>query len=214
MIKKFLFAITILVLLTFSSVSANIMPNSSSDIAVDALGMYQLPYNVIVFKTPNEKSTILYKANWNEEKFKATKGRAEDIFTVFVPNKNLAFAQVTDFNDNWVEIIYDKSNNKKGWIQSENLRFMTWRNFMNTYGRRYGIYLFSDITEDNKVLYSGTDNNAQKLQSIGKKPLRIKFTAIKGNYILLTSIENNIGKTGYFKWRTDCGKIYAFPAIK
>ena len=45
-------------------------------------------------------------------------------------------------------------------------------------------------------------------------PQKIKFTVIKGNWALVTAIENNMGKTGYMRWRSDNGEIYAFPAIK
>ncbi|MBQ3310905.1 hypothetical protein IJG72_02385 [bacterium] len=212
--KKFVIIIFTVFLLTLQCVMANIKPYNSSDIALDAIGMYQVPNYITVYKEPNEKSKVLYRANWSQKFFNCSLGDMEDIFTVYIANKNLALVQVVDYTDDWVKIIYDKSEHKTGWLKAEDIRFMTWRNFMNTYARRYGLYLFKDIPVENRILYSGITDNAQQLQSITGKPLKITLTAIKGNMILVTAIENNVGKTGFLKWRTDEGKIYVFPAIR
>ncbi|MGN0017629.1 MAG: hypothetical protein ACI37S_01145 [Candidatus Gastranaerophilaceae bacterium] len=212
--KKFIFTIITSFLLTLSSANADIMPYTSNDIALDTLGMYQVPFNIVIYKTPNEKSEIVYRANWDQASFNCSEGTIDTFFTTYISDKNLGFIQVTDFTDNWAKVIYNKDKHKTGWVKAEDLRFMTWRNFMGTYARRYGIYLFNDIPEENQVLYSGIGENAQRLQSISKNPSKIKLTAIKGNLILITAIENNSGKTGFLKWRNETGRVYAFPAIR
>ena len=192
---------------------ADILPLSTKDIIPESIGMYQMPQHIVIYKNPNTKSEILYEANWDYKSFNSSNGGSERIFSVFIQEKELAYAQVTDFTDDWIEIVYDKSTQKKGWIQAEDLRFMHWRNFYNIYGRKYGIKIFSDAPSITKELHSSTIDDSQTMQLI-KNPLKIKLTVVKGNWALITAVEDNVGKTGYIRWRSDDGVIYAFPAIK
>ncbi len=212
MIKRILVILTAFLMFGLTA-NANILPNSTEDISTLAIGMYQMPKNIIVYSKPNLNSTVLYRANWDYETFNSSKGTEADIFSVFVQQKELAYAQVTDYIEEWVEIIYCKKPLKKGWVKSEDLRFMLWRNFYNTYGRKYGLYVISDAPKSVKDLYSGSRDDSQVMQSL-INPQKIKFTVIKGNWALVTAIEDNVGKTGYMRWRSDDGVIYAFPAIK
>jgi len=212
LIKRAILTITFL-LLFILPVNANILPNSKNDISPDAMGLYQMPLRITVYALPDKKSDIIYEANWDYKTFNASKGNANNIFSVWVQDKELAYAQVTDTNEDWCEIIYDKASNKKGWIITEDLRFMPWRSFYNTYGRKYGLFMFKDSPASIKDLKSSTDDNSQIVQKI-EKPLKINLTKIKGNWALITAIENNSGKTGYLRWRSDDGELYAFPAIK
>ena len=212
MIKRILLILTVFFMFNLS-VEANILPASTDDISSFAIGMYQMPKNIIVYSKPNFNSTVLYRANWDYETFNSSKGVEADIFTVFIQQKELAYAQVTDYVEDWVEIIYCKKPLKKGWVKSEDLRFMLWRNFYNTYGRKYGLFIMSDAPKTVKDLHSGSNEDSQVMQSL-VSPQKIKFTVIKGNWALVTAIENNMGKTGYMRWRSDNGEIYAFPAIK
>ena len=44
---------------------------------------------------------------------------------------------------------------------------------------------------------------------------QIKLTAIRGNWALVSVFDiDKTPKTGYIKWRSDSGIIYAFPNIK
>lgn len=192
---------------------ADILPVSSQDLQPEAIGMYQMPQHIVVYEKPDVKSNILYEANWDYKSFNSSNGGFDKIFSVFIQEKELAYVQVIDFTDDWINIIYDKIANKKGWVQSEDLRFMHWRNFYNIYGRKYGIKIFPDAPKEIKNIHSSTDETAQIIQTF-KKPLKIKLTVVKGNWALITALEDNIGKTGFIRWRSDDGHIFAFPAIK
>lgn len=212
MFKRILVFLSAFLILNLTA-NANILPATTEDISSYTIGMYQMPKNILVYSKPDTNSTVLYRANWDYASFNCSKGSADDIFSVFVQQKELAYAQVTDYTEDWVEIIYCKNPLKKGWVKSEDLRFMLWRNFYNTYGRKYGLFIISDAPKSVKDLHSGSTDESQVMQTL-TKPEKIKFTVIKGNWALVTAIENNLGKTGYMRWRSDEGKIYAFPAIK
>ena len=192
---------------------ADTRPYLSADLSVDAIGMYQMPKNIVIYESPDESSNILYMAKWDYKMFDSEYGSSERIFSVFVQSKELAYVQVTDYQDEWAQIIYDKYSNLRGWIKTEELRFMTWRSFYNMYGRKYGIYLLRGAPAEVKNLHSATSDDSQIVHQINK-PQKIKFTVVKGNWALVTSIEHNLGISGYLKWRSDDGNIYAFPAIR
>ncbi len=212
MIKNVVFSL-IVALVMILPVNADILPASTKDISTEAIGMYQMPQHIVIYKNPDTKSEILYQANWDYKTFNSSKGNAENIFSVFVQEKELAYVQVVDFTDDWIEVIYDKTAKKKGWIQAEDLRFMPWRNFYNIYGRKYGLKIFSDAPAYVNDIHSATLDDSQTVQTI-KYPLKIKLTVVKGNWALITAIEDNNGNTGYIRWRSEDGVIFAFPKIR
>lgn len=211
-IKNLIFLLIVAIGLILPA-NANILPRSTKDVAPEAIGMYQVPHHIVIYKKPDAKSDILYEANWDYKTFNSSNGYADKIFSVFVQEKELAYVQVVDFTEDWIEVIYDKTTKKKGWIQAEDLRFMPWRNFYNIYGRKYGIKIFSDAPEYVKDIHSATIDDSQTVQTI-RNPLKIKLTVVKGNWALITAIEDNNGNTGYIRWRSDDGVIFAFPSIR
>ena len=210
---KKIFLTFIFIIVLCLPVMADTMPYMTTDISSDAIGMYQMPKNIIIYSNADVNSEILYSAKWDYKTFDSENGGPERLFSVFIQGKELAYVQVIDYNDDWAEIIYDKYSGKKGWIKTEELRFMTWRSFYNMYGRKYGVYLLKGSPHTVKQLHSSTDDESQVIHNI-ERPKKIKLTVIKGNWALVTSIENNIGISGYLKWRNESGQIYAFPAIK
>lgn len=193
--------------------NADVLPAAKSDIENEVIGLYQVPLRFYLYSAPSKKADIIYQANWDYKTFNSTSGTAEDLFTVFIQSKELAYVKVTDYNDEWTEIIYDKEKNLKGWLPTEEFRFMTWRSFYNIYGRKYGLYFLKDAPANVKELHGSASDESPVIQKINH-PQKVKLTVIKGNWALITSVENNIGKTGFMRWRSDEGEIYAFPAIK
>ena len=46
-------------------------------------------------------------------------------------------------------------------------------------------------------------------------PQKIKLTALRGNWALVSVLDmDKTPKTGFLKWRSADGEIYAFPEIK
>ena len=214
MIKRLIFSLTFIITLMLPANADNIMPKKVADINSASIGLYQIPLKIVIYKKPYKNSDVIYRVNWDYKSFNASDDKpADNFFTVLIQEKELAYVQVSDYTDDWAEIIYDKENNKKGWVHIEDLRFMTWRTFFNMYGRKYGLYYLANSPAESKKLHTSTEENSQIIEKI-EKPIKIKLTVIKGNYALITAIENNIGKTGYVNWRNDNGEIYIFPAIK
>jgi len=192
----------------------NVMPKKVSDINPKSIGLYQIPLRATIYKFPDKKSDVVYRVNWDYKTFNSSDEQtADNFFTVLIQEKELAYVQVSDYIEEWVEIIYDKANNKKGWLPSEDLRFMPWRAFYNMYGRKYGLYYLADAPAESRKLHGSTEESSPVIEKI-KKPLKTKLTVIKGNFALITAIEDNNGKTGYINWRSENGDIYIFPSIK
>ena len=214
MIKRLILTVVLINLFFLPANAENVMPKKVTDINSESIGLYQIPLKSVIYKKPDKKSDVIYRVNWDYKSFNATDSKpADNFFTVLIQEKELAYVQVSDYTEDWIEIIYDKEANKKGWVPSEDLRFMPWRAFYNMYGRKYGLYYLSGAPLTSKKLYSSTEENSQELGKI-EKPLKIRLTVIKGNWALITAIENNLGNSGYIKWRNDNGEIYIFPAIK
>ncbi len=208
-----LFVFIILLLLPMSA-KADILPNALSPLDAVALGMYQVPKHVVIYANPDLKSNVVFEADWNFENFKSSSGDEDTFFSVFIKAKELGFIEVIDFTDDWLKVVYDKIDKKTGWIKSEDIRFLNWRNFYNLYGRKYGLYMVENLPNTLKELRTDTDSNSQ---SAGKivKPIKINLVKLKGNWVLVRVLDVNYTvKIGYLRWRSDEGKIFFFPNIK
>lgn len=213
--KKLFITLALIIFGVVLPANADTMPVSSASVQHNTIGMYQVPKHVVIHEKADVKSKVVYEANWDYEKFKASSGSDYSFFSVYIPKKELGFIQVVDFTDDWINVVYNKERHLTGWIQAEDLRFMMWRNFYGIYGRKYGLYIFDDKKTTVKDLYSGTDENTQVVDTITAKISKIKLTAIKGNWALVTVLDvNKNAKTGYIRWRNDNGELNMFPDIK
>ena len=134
---------------------------------------------------------------------------------MFLPKKNLALVSVTDFNDDWVEIIYNNSTGQTGWIKKDDpYKFMTWINFYNTYGKKYGLVLLKSAPETCKDIKAQTEDLAKTISTMNY-PQKINLNVIRGNWALVSVFDlDKTPKTGYVRWRSDNGVRYFFPDIK
>lgn len=198
-------------------VKADVMPYYVNNLNANSIGVYQASNNIKIYKEPNENSELLLEVSWDAQNFNCSNVSASNLFVVFLQKKNLAFLTVVDENDNedWVQIIYNRSGVKTGWIKKEDdYRFMSWRTFFNLYGRKYGLYYMKDAPEESKVIYG---SNADDAQSIGKitLPQTVKLTSVNGNWLLIIAFDvDKQQKIGWIKWRNISGEIYLFPDIK
>ena len=104
---------------------------------VQSIGLYQVSDDVKIYQEPNEESQVLFRIRWTNNEFFPEEIGFEKFFVVFIEKKNLALVAVNDYIDGWVEIIYDNSTGKAGWIKMDDpYKFMTWINFYNTYGKK------------------------------------------------------------------------------
>lgn len=198
-----------------SAYSKDVIPVRPSLVNVNTIGLYQVGDDVTIYKEPNTESQILYRIRWNENEFFPENIGAERFFALFLPDKQLALVNVTDITDDWVEIMYDTSTGKTGWIKKDDpYKFMTWINFYNTYGKKYGLRLLKSSPESCKDMKASPDDLAQTVSTMNI-PQQIKLNVIRGNWALVSVMDlDKMPKTGYIRWRSDDGVRYFFPAVR
>lgn len=217
--KLSLFLITALMFagigISSETYAKDIIPVRPNVIQTTTIGMYQVGDDVKIYKEPNEDSQILYRVRWNNDEFFPSELGFDNFFTVFLPKKNLALVSVTDFNDDWVEIIYNNSTGQTGWIKKDDpYKFMTWINFYNTYGKKYGLVLLKGAPETCKDIKAQTEDLAKTISTMNY-PQKINLNVIRGNWALVSVFDlDKTPKTGYVRWRSDNGVRYFFPDIK
>lgn len=213
---KKLFLLILMVFLGINLANAkDIMPVRPNINQVNSIGLYQVSDDIQIYKEPNEDSQILYRVRWNSDEFFPNDLGFEKFFVVFLPKKSLELAAVTDMTDDWIEIIYDNQTGKTGWIKMDDpYKFMTWINFYNTYGKKYGLMLLKSAPEFCKDIKAATEDSAKTISTMNY-PQKINLNVIRGNWALVSVMDlDKTPKTGYIRWRSDNGVRYFFPAIK
>lgn len=207
--KKFLLIICMMFMLP---VFADVMPFYVNSIPKDAIGMYQTGENITILSEPeaNSKTIKTFDFSYKPETM------PDGMFAVLLNEKKLGFLYVSDIGDDgWVEVIYDRHTGARGWVLTEDrFQFLPWLTFYNMYGRKYGLRLFKDTPDEIEVLHAKSEDLSQ---NIGKLNFvkQIKLTAIRGNWALVSVFDiDKTPKTGYLRWRSNEGVIYAFPNIK
>ena len=207
--KKFLLIICMMFMLP---VFADVMPFYVNSIPKDAIGMYQTGENITILSEPeaNSKTIKTFDFSYKPETM------PDGMFAVLLNEKKLGFLYVSDIGDDgWVEVIYDRHTGARGWVLTEDrFQFLPWLTFYNMYGRKYGLRLFKDTPDEIEVLHAKSEDLSQ---NIGKLNFvkQIKLTAIRGNWALVSVFDiDKTPKTGYLRWRSNEGIIYAFPNIK
>ena len=210
--KKFIITLFTMILCSIPAF-ADIQPWFTNDIPKSVIGLFQVNTNIKLYEKPDLKSEIIFDKSWHYKQ--PLDKDFETLFAVFLPTKELSYVYVTDVDEEWVEILYDKKNNLRGWIKKEDeFQFLPWISFYNLYGRKYGLRLLKDSPDSIKNIYSGTEETSQLLGKI-KLPKTIKLTTIKGNWALVSVLDaDRTPKTGFVRWRAKDGEIYMFPVLK
>ena len=198
--KKFLLILAILLLMPVKGFCENVVPQYVSIEHTNTLGLYQAPSEIVLYKEPYQSSNIVHSISWIGDKIFPESVKANDLFIVFLPQKNLGFLAVTDETDEWVQVIY---NNSTSWIM-----------FYNMYGKKYGLNLLKEAPAEAKDLHTSTDDKSQIVGTINM-PQKINLNVMRGNWALVSVMDiDRTPKTGYVRWRSDNGVKYYFPAIK
>ncbi|MBP3820949.1 hypothetical protein J6G99_04820 [bacterium] len=214
--KIFLSILTGIIISFFNNVLAkDIIPNTPTLVNVHTVGLYQVGNDVTIYKFPDDNSQILYRVRWNSDEFFPADIGANNFFSVFVSKKELALINVVDIADGWVEIVYNNSTGATGWIKEDDpYKFMTWINFYNTYGKKYGLNILKGAPAFCKDIKSAPEDTAQNISTINV-PKHIHLNLIRGNWALISVMDlDKAPKTGYVRWRSEDGVRYYFPAVK
>lgn len=207
--KRFLLILCMMFMLP---VFADVMPFYVNSIPKDAIGMYQTGENITIYSEPEANSKAIKSFDFS---YKA-ESMPDGIFALLLNEKKLGFLYVSDIGDDgWVEVIYDKYTGARGWVLTEDrFQFLPWLSFYNMYGRKYGLRLFKDTPDEIEVLRSKSEETSQNVAKLNYVK-QIKLTAVRGNWALVSVFDiDKTPKTGYMRWRSDEGVIYAFPNIK
>ena len=200
--------------LSLSACFANIMPLNTEDIPDTAIGLYQTGKRITIYSKPDSASKklvdleIIYP-NMTEQK-------SDNMFAIVIPQKDLGYLYVTDISDDeqWVQVIYDKGSSATGWAyKTDDFQFMSWGDFFNFYGRKYGLTRLKP--ENNSAdIYSNPDEKAQIIERLSH-PKFIRMISLEGNWVLVSIFDySNNTTTGYVQWRDKTGKIFFFPILK
>ena len=215
--KKFLLSLILVIILgLFGNVyGKDIIPTAPITNNVRTVGLYQVGKDVTIYKFPDENSHILYRVRWSFEEFFPQTIGADKFFSVFLADKELGLVNTVDVADGWVEIVYNNETGETGWIKEDDpYKFMTWINFYNSYGKKYGLNLLRGAPEFCKNIKATTEDNSKTISQINV-PKKIHLNIIKGNWALVSVMDlDRTPKTGYVRWRSDDGVKYYFPAIK
>ena len=198
-----------------SSYAKDVIPVRPNLSSINTVGLYQVDNDITIYKEPNDDAQILYRVRWNQDEFFPTNIGAENFFVLFLPEKELALVGVVDITDDWVEIVYNNQTGKTGWIKKDDpYKFMTWINFYNTYGKKYGLRLLKSAPETCKDMKSSPEDMAKTISTMNY-PQKINLNALRGNWALVSVMDlDKMPKTGYIRWRSDDGIRYFFPAVK
>ena len=207
--KKF---ILIILTMFFIPVFADTMPFYTDSIPKDAIGMYQTGENITIFSHPEANSHVLktFQFSYNPETM------PDCVFALLLNEKKLGFLYVSDIGDeNWIEVIYDRQTGARGWVQTEDrFQFLPWLSFYNMYGRKYSLRLLKDAPDEIEVLHAKSEDLSQNVAKL-RFVKQIRLTAVRGNWALVSVVDiDQTPKTGYLRWRSNDGVIYAFPNIK
>ena len=215
MIKNIITTILLMLAISLPAFSADVIPNYSKTLHTRTYGFYQVGKLITLHEQPDEKSKIIQTISWTKEKLMPESLCYDDVFTIFINSKELALMAVEDENEDWVKLIYDNKNNKSGWFKKDDpYKFMTWINFYNAYGKKYGLKILKDTPKDFVVLRGQPEDNSQIIARINQ-PEFIKLNVIRGNWALVSVVDiDKTPKTGYVRWRSDDGIKYLFPDIK
>lgn len=207
--KKLLLIICMMFMLP---VFADVMPFYVNSIPKDAIGMYQTGENITIYSEPEANSKTIKNVEFSYK----PETMPDGMFAVLLNEKKLGFLYVSDIGDDgWVEVIYDRHTGARGWVLTEDkFQFLPWLSFYNMYGRKYGLRLFKDTPDKIEVLRAKSEETSQNVDKLNYVK-QIKLTAIRGNWALVSVFDiDKTPKTGYLRWRSDEGVIYAFPNIK
>lgn len=208
-------AFTTVGILSLNVTAKDIIPTRVILNQANTIGMYQVSGDVTIYKEPNDDALKLYRIRWSDDEFFPEEIGADKFFTVFLPKKSLALVGVTDMTDDWVEIIYDNSTGKTGWIKIDDpYKFMTWVNFYSTYGKKYGLTMLKSCPEFCKDIKASTEDTSKTISTINY-PKKINLNVIRGNWALVSVLDmDKTPKTGYIRWRSNDGIRYFFPDLK
>ncbi len=202
--------------------SADFMPAYTNSINHFGIGAARVTNYIEIYEKPDLNSGVKERIYWNsagnyiaEDK---NNKNPNDVFIVYMPDENRVFLSAEDENEEWINVCYNQKKKEFGWIKKENgkhgAKFYLYRDLIFEYGKKYGFYTFRNLPENLKTLHSSPNANSSIVDDFNY-PKYISPWLIQGNWILVkVTTADNQTKTGWFRWRSDDGRLFGFVNFK
>lgn len=217
---KKIFLLLLVFMMTAISAFANTVPTSSKSIHHYGIGLFKVDNDFCVFTKPdaNSKKICQFSIPTSDKKSAIVRNSRKTVnpYVVSVPSKKEYYATVSEYPENgWLQIYYNQNGKELGWVKLPNKNnFLTWKEFVYKFGKKNGLLLMRDIPSNEFKLYSQDSEESQVVDEF-TYPQYMALRMIRGNWMLVTVVDSgNVYKTGWFRWRTDDGKLRVFPKMK
>ena len=214
------FVLIILLLSGFYPVFADYLPSYSEPSFRCGTGLIAVNGEIPVYETDNENGVLsaLIKIGNQSVTIKERGVKnplIETTFIAYIKENNLALLSVENDTDDWYYVCYDRKRKLFGWVKkSENIDFMDWESFLNLYGRKNGIYIFRNVSDEYKKLYSAPNEDSTVVDSFNF-PKHIALWLVNNDWLLVkVTTYDGYTKTGWMRWRTNDKNILAFPDFR
>lgn len=217
--KKILITVIFICFNVLSVLGADIIPSSSKSIKNYGVGILKIDCSFDVYSEPDEKSKILEHFDLPVRKSAIIESTGQITpFVIEIPSQKDFYVTTSEYPEGkWIQVYYNKKGNETGWIKiSDKNNFMTWKEFFYKYGRTNGVKMMQDTPSSEYQLYSKASDDAKIIDEF-TYPEYAVCRMIQGNWMLLTVSEADARyepKTGWFRWRTQDGKLRLFPILK
>ncbi|MCR5261069.1 MAG: hypothetical protein K6C94_04450 [Candidatus Gastranaerophilales bacterium] len=217
MLKKCLISMIIL-LVSSACAFADKIPSSSKSVKHYGIGLLKINDDFDVYDKPHADAKIIRHFILPAAKSAIVQDsrKGANPYIVSIPAQRQFFAAIYEYPEkNWVQIYYNQNGKEVGWVKMpEKSDFLTWKEFVYKYGKKNGIVLMKDVPTSQYKLYAQDNESAQVVDEF-TYPEYIALRMIRGNWALVTVVDTGtVYKTGWFRWRTDDGKLRVFPKMK
>lgn len=220
MLKKFLVSLVIVATTATTVFAVDKVPSSSRSIRHYGIGLLKMEKDFDAYVAPSEKSKKI--KHFALPVINGKSAIVRDSKTVFNPfvvsiaSKDEFYTAIAEYPEKgWAQIYINQNGNQLGWVQiKDDSNFLTWKEFVNKFGRENGVKLMTDVPKTQYKLYAKDSEDAQVVDEF-TYPEHIALRIVRGNWALVTVVDSgSVYKTGWFKWRSDDGKLRVFPKMK
>lgn len=220
MIKKLIVSVILMLTTVMTVYAADRVPTSSKSIRHYGIGLLKMEKDFDAFIAPTEKSKKLkhFELPILDKKSAIVRDNRNvyNPYVVNMPSKNEFYTAIAEYPENgWAQIYINQNGSQLGWVKiKDDSKFLTWKEFVYKFGRENGVKIMTDVPKAEFKLYSKDSEEAQVVDEF-TYPEQVALRIIRGNWALVTVVDSgSVYKTGWFKWRTDEGKLRIFPKMK
>jgi len=193
-------------------------------------GVWYAPHSFTIYSKPSTDSAHLADITWDANSDQTLTEAlahgslpARQCMVAYYPTYQLGLLTVVgDAEPNWVEVVWDQTNNKTGWVQTTDTpklgflpkpgMFQTWTDFMITHAKPAGIQWFNGVPDSIRQLHSQPDDYAKVVPAFYLQ--RLKVLHLKGNWMLMQGLDlERNSPIGWVRWREENGQLLLFPNL-